>query len=60
MKDYKLSEIKEICKKHKCRFDENPRCHFLTNYGTCRFQDMTNDYIPMQWELDDETDTKET
>lgn len=57
MKDYKLSEIKDICSKYKicdnCElYDEE--------YGFCKiyiFQVDSYD-LPYEWEIDDETNTQ--
>ena len=49
MKDYKLSEIKAICEKRKCRC---MGCEFY-NFGAgvpC----LLNEIIPSKWQIDEE------
>lgn len=53
MKDYRLSEIRDICSKHiiKEGHDNCKFCPFVDDHGDCPFFDYKE--VPFKWEIDE-------
>lgn len=49
MRDYKLSEVMNICRRHTCA-----TCPLVLHSGACRFVNVSS---PVNWNLDDVPDS---
>lgn len=58
MKDYRLSEIRDICKTHECATYVLPKCPLIMDYGDCLITYLANNGAPQNWEIDEKPKPK--